>query len=184
MLQRSTRHRAIDVTTAVVLLVAIEAVALALIMITSRLARVGPFDRATWGWIIIPLAWLAPAFAGAWWSRLSRDDENIARLTAFAVVSLLAALLLTMVTNRIGCEPASWQEVLPRMLVVGAIYGGGTTLAAALASASVRHLEGWSTRGLALFGCGVIGAISFFAALAAWAWLTVVGVSCGGPPVS
>jgi hypothetical protein len=171
-----------DLGIAVALPFAVFGTALGLILLANEVVHVGPFDRAVMGWTIMPLAWFAPVIAGAWWARLTAPAERAARTVTFVMLATVVAVLLSAITNRIGCEAASWVEVLPRMLVVGAVFGVGSVLAISLAAGATRSIEGWWTRGLAYLGCGVIGAATFFASLTVWAWVAVVGVSCAAPP--
>jgi len=177
------RHAQFDLAVGVVLPLAVVGAAYGLIMLENRLVYIGPWDRAVWGWLTIPLVFLAPAIAGLWWARLSHRDEWVARLAVGAVVGGVSTALLTAAVHQIGCNPATWQEVLPRMAVVGIVFAGGLVLATALAASAVRAFETWQARVIALIGSTVVGGATFFGALIVWATVTVVGVSCGGPPV-
>lgn len=183
MTSSPARHAQFDLAVGVALPLAIVGAAYGLIRLETQLVYIGPWDRAVWGWLTIPLVFLAPALAGLWWARLDHRHEWLARLAVFVVIAGVCTTLLTSAVHQIGCNSATWQEVLPRMAIVGAVFAGGLVLATALAASSVRAFATWQARGLALVGCSAIGGVTFFAALVVWATVTVVGVSCGGPSV-
>jgi hypothetical protein len=168
----------VDMAIAVALPVGLLCAALGLIQISHELVWLGPISRATAGWMILPLAWVAPAIGGAWWARLPPRQVRIVQWITFSFVMLGVALPLSVLTGRIGCEEVSPIVALPRMLVVGVVFATGMVVAASLSAAAFRGLEGWWTRGLAFIGCGIIGAVSFFVALWVWATVVIVGVSC------
>lgn len=167
-----------DVVIGVLLPLALAAIAAVLQVLISQSPSIGPFSRATSGWIAIPLLWLAPGIGGLWWARLSPGQSRLAFALLAVAIAVEVALALAATGNRVGCGEVARSEVFLRGLVPGAVLGIGFGTGARLAGATAWWLEGrWAWLPAVVVG-GVVGAASFFAALMAWAWVFIAGVSC------
>jgi hypothetical protein len=167
-----------DVAIAVLLPVAIALLGAALLILVNQFPTIGPFDRATVGWIVIPLMWLAPGIGGLWWTRLSARQTTTVWLTLAALITVGVAFTLVASGNRVGCDEVTRVEVALRGLLPGAVLGVGYATGARLSAATAWWLEArWGWVPAVILG-GVIGASSFFAALFAWAWMFGAGVNC------
>ena len=106
-----------------------------LLWISNELVVIGPFDRATFGWAVpIPMILVAPAVAGLA-ARLTGDATARTVLVGLAVgLGAFIDLWLTIVVDRIGCNPVSDKAgVLAYVAPIGIVAGLGFFLAGRVA---------------------------------------------------
>ena len=115
--------------------------------ISDRLLYIGPFDRATFGWLVVVPVWAtAPLVAGFAWRRLEPAARTFAATAYGVVVGGVVALLLWQEVAFPACStgpartPAEWS--LPA-ITLGVVVGGGFGLSGLLASGLVRQGHPW-----------------------------------------
>jgi hypothetical protein len=116
---------------------------------SDRLGHVGPFDRATFGWMVVIPIWLAaPVVAGFLWSRLDDGQDWLAALLVAVLVGVPAAVLFWQAATDVDCAygptrtPADW--FLPSV-VLGVVVGGGLALSGMLATVPAKARRLWWT---------------------------------------
>lgn len=148
-----------------------------LLAISNAMVYVGPFDRATFGWLVpIPMLLVAPGIAGlaARWSGY-RPAALAIGLVGVCLGLLLTGLLVATV-DRLGCEPAA-----DKVRVLGYVAPAGLLFGAAFAFAGLVALRLRARPVVAV----ILGAVSL---LGGW-FLTIIaggllfqGVSCAYVP--
>jgi len=121
---------------AIVVPLALVGVAYLLWVVSDRLLYVGPFDRATFGWLVIVPAWLAaPIAAGFAARRLDPSERRLAALATGAVVAGVGAILFWQAVAFPDCQFGARQDATAWALqsiaigvVVGAEFGSTALL--------------------------------------------------------
>jgi hypothetical protein len=121
--------------------VIVVAVAFVLWFVSDRLLYVGPFDRATFGWlVVVPLWAAAPTFGGFSWRGFASRARLQSAIAGGLAIGGVAAILLwrSVAAPAVGCTPTHtpFELVLPA-LAVGAVIGGGFLLACSFASVEI-----------------------------------------------
>ena len=167
---------------AVVAPLAIAAAACILWWVSDRLVEIGPFDRATFGWIVVVPIWLsAPVVAGLVWRRLGRLDTRVVAVAVGAIVSAVAATLFWRSVTSADCangathQAADW--LIPSV-VVGLVIGAGLAASSLLAAAQFRGGHPW--RALTFGAAAELGLVVVAILVAA---SMLLGPGCQRPPV-
>lgn len=180
----STRHVA-PARLAIAAATPLAGVALAYLLwwISDRLLYIGPFDRATFGWLVVVPVWaLTPVVAGYAWRPLNAPQTAAAVAMVGLVITAIATSLLWLASAFPDCEfgavrsPAEW--IVPSV-VVGVVIGGGFAAACLGTAAAVRRGRWWSAF---LVGAGSAVALVFLAILVAAPF--IVSGGCQRPPLS
>lgn len=158
------------------------AVACAAWWVSDRLGRVGPLDRAAFGWLVpIPLLLAAPVVAGLAWRRLGEREGVVAAMLSGATVAAASALLFWNAVTSAACEttptrtPAEW---IPPSLLAGALLGGGMVLGGV---AATRLLRGGQPAAAVTAAVVLDGLVLASALVILGVILSTPG--CEGPPV-
>jgi hypothetical protein len=158
---------------------ALIAASAAVIVVSSSLVTIGPFDRAQIGWGVgVPLFLLAPG-AAALASRHAGVSAARWSIAAIAVViGILTAAALAATMTMIGCAPATGPlGTLPAAVSVG--------IAAALAFAgpagAAWYARRWGSKVAVAVGA-IAGFGAIFATILVFAASFIIGVSCAYVP--
>ena len=130
---------------AVVPLLAVAA-AVAVWWASDRIGQVGPFDKATFGWLfVVPIWAVSPAAAGFAWRGLDATARRRAAVVDAIVVGGIAGLALWLGVVTVDCQLGLARTPLELMvpaaicgIVTGAVFGFG--LVAASAQAAAGHV--------------------------------------------
>ncbi len=132
---------------AVAIPLGLVALASALWWISDRVVVIGPFDRASFGWVVVFPLWLsAPVVAGFVWRRLPPAASLAPALVLWAIVAGLATILLWLAVAFPDCPsganrmPIEW--VTPS-LVVGVLVGAAVGVSGLIAERLVRGGHKW-----------------------------------------
>jgi hypothetical protein len=171
--------RPIHLFVAVAIPLAMLAVAYGLWAISDRLVRIGPFDRAAFGWIVVvPFSWLAPGVAGLAWAPMPASRQRIAAILVGGVVALVSGILLATAIHYASCgRVASWTDHLPASLAIGLVVAAGPVLGALAAAAIARRMTGLGRIPAALAAGATIGVVGLFAAILTFA-IFFPAISC------
>jgi hypothetical protein len=160
---------------------ALLVLAVATWFVSDRLVVIGPFDRATIGWVVVlPLLAIAPGAAALAGS--GSTSPGLARLVVAGtsiVTGLVVVLGLAAAITFVDCRPTTGPlEVVPRTLPTAFVLGIGFAISAAAAWGPALH----GRRLVAV----VVGAVVWIVA-AALGLLALFAsfppLSCGAPPV-
>jgi hypothetical protein len=117
------------------------ATAIVLLIVSTAMVQVGPFDRAAFGWLVpIPMLLVAPGIAGvaARWSGERPATVAIVALAVALGLLLIGSLVATV--DRIGCEPVDDKlRVLAYIAPAGIVFGVGYAAAGLVALRLRRH---------------------------------------------
>ena len=153
--------------------VIVVAVAFVLWLISDRLLYVGPFDRATFGWlVVVPLWAAAPTFAGFSWRGFAPRARLRTAISGGLAIGGVAAILLwqSATAPAIGCNPSHTPlELILPALAVGAVVGGGFAIACWFASIEIAggrvgrgSIYGAVTQLLVIPAASMLATVSFF----------------------
>ncbi|HEX7948904.1 MAG TPA: hypothetical protein VF494_01040 [Candidatus Limnocylindrales bacterium] len=103
---------------------------------------IGPFDRATFGWVFVIPVWLAAPIAAAFlWRALLPDEARWFALAYGLIVSTLVAGLFWQSAAGQSCETAPIRSatdwILPS-LVIGVVVGASLGLSSAVATVAAH----------------------------------------------
>jgi hypothetical protein len=160
------------------------AVAYGLWWMSDRLIQIGPFDRATFGWVVVVPLWaLTPAAAAFAWRGLTFRQSAITAVAVGGILASVAALLFWSANAFPDCEfgalrtPAEW--ILPS-IAVGAVMGGGFAATCLACAALLRE----GRRGAAVLVGAATAFSLIFVTLAVMAMLLGIGSGvCQRPPL-
>lgn len=161
---------------------AVVAAAYGLWWASDQLVRIGPLDRATFGWLVVVPVWLASpsAAALAWQSLGPRASAAVAVAVGIALATPAFILLWQSIAHP-ACEFGAIQSpeaMLAPAIGVGAILGIGLGTGCLAAAATRRDGHPWRAA-----AAGAV--IQFVAASAAVAFgaVTILGPACQRPPL-
>lgn len=139
--------------------------------VSDALLRIGPLDRAAFGWlVVVPLLVIAVPVAGEAWDRLDRRGRTLAAIALAVSVAVVVASALARSFLSTDCQSGSlWAptELVVRSTVVGAVAGGAYALGGLL---TIRSGPSWSVRrwiigsGIGI-GVGVVWLTAFVMAM-------------------
>jgi hypothetical protein len=138
----ATRPSWIQGLAAVVPLLVIAA-AVALWWASDRIGQVGPFDKATFGWLfVVPIWAVSPAAAGFAWRGLEASARRRAAVVDGLFVGGIAGLALWLGVVTVDCQLGLARTPLEFMvptaicgIATGAVFGFGLVAASAQAAA-------------------------------------------------
>jgi hypothetical protein len=132
---------------AVVVPLAVVAVAYLLWAVSDRLLSVGPFDRATFGWLVVVPVWLAAPIAGGFAAGgLDLSERRLAAVAVGSVIGAFAALLFWRAAAVPDCQFGARQDVASlaiQSIAIGALVGAGFGLSALLVGRLVQDQRPW-----------------------------------------
>jgi hypothetical protein len=115
--------------------------------ISDRLLFIGPFDRATFGWLFVIPVWLAaPIVAAFLWRQAPGDRAGWLALAYTLIVGAVAGALFWQSAVGQSCETAPIRSatdwVVPS-LVIGAVVGASLGLSSVAATAAAHDGRPW-----------------------------------------
>jgi hypothetical protein len=132
---------------AVAIPLGLVALASALGWVSDQVVVIGPFDRASFGWVVVVSLWLsAPVVAGFVWRRLPPATSLAPALVLWVIVAGVATILLWLAVAFPDCPgganrmPIEW--VTPS-LVVGVLVGAAVGVSGLIAERIVRGGHPW-----------------------------------------
>jgi hypothetical protein len=148
----------------------------------SRLLGLGPFDRATFGWLFVVPAWcLSSVIAGLLWARLRLASPAISAVVVAAAITVVVAALLWMSYDASVCtfgRRTSPTVVIVYAVFVGLVIGSGSGAGALLTQSLAVRGHSW----LAILGGSVLALGVFFVTMYVVAYGSLVIGGCNRPP--
>jgi hypothetical protein len=139
--------------------------------VSDALLRIGPLDRAAFGWlVVVPLLVIAVPVAGEAWDGLDRGGRTLAALALAVSVAAVVATALSRAFLSVDCQTGPlWAptELVVRSIVVSAVAGGAYAVGGLL---TIGSGPSWSARrwiigsGIGI-GVGVAWLIAFTLAM-------------------
>ena len=141
--QTQTETRPTQVALALAVPLGLLALGFGLLAFSSALVRIGPLDRAQFGWLVaVPIITSVPLGAALAWRSLASVGIAIGAGLIATCVGLASGVFLWMNISHLDCEFGSVMsnaEEITASIQVGAVSGVAYGLAAILAALLVRH---------------------------------------------
>jgi hypothetical protein len=140
-------HGRAEVLVAITVPLALVALAYLLWAVSDRLLSVGPFDRTTFGWLIVVPVWLAAPIAAGFAARgLEQRERRLATAALGMVVAGLAAFVLWQARAIADCQFGARQDAASwalQSIAIGALVGAGFGPSAVLVGRFVQQQRPW-----------------------------------------
>ena len=150
--------------------------------ISDRLLVIGPFDRATFGWLVVIPLWLAaPIVAGVAWRSMPDGVVHVAAVVVGLALAVASGWLFRKAIAFPACDfgprltPA---ELVVPTGIVGLVLGGGIAGAGLVTRYGLRRYTPVPAIGLGVIASVVALVVTFFVAITAFG-----DKGCQRPPI-